>query len=113
MTHQRPHLQAVPTHRVQRAGNPARGAAPLGVRTSSVLWRRVRTPVGIEIHLNVPKTPLCEREREWGAKGVGPEREREREREGRRERERERGGERHTEQESGANRRCGRVVGSS
>ena len=46
---------------------------------------------------NVPKTPLCERKREWGAMGGGLERRREREGEGRRERE----GERERERERG------------
>ena len=40
---------------------------------------------------NIPKTPLCEGEREWDTVGGGAERRRERDREGRREREEERG----------------------
>ena len=66
---------------------------------------------------NIPKTPLCEREREReresGTQWEEGQREGEREREREGERARERGGERPAERESGTNRHCGRVVGSS
>ena len=47
--HQRPHLQAVPTGRVQRAGNPASGAAPLGTRRG--------LPAGGPAHRHRPRGP--------------------------------------------------------
>ena len=81
-------------------------------RTSSVLWRRVGTPGGIETHRTTRK-PLYAKDRESGAHWEEGRREGERERERAGERERERGGERPTEQESGTNRHCGRLVGWS
>ena len=62
---------------------------------------------------NIPKTPLCERERENGAQWEECQKEGKRERERAGERERERGGERPTEQALGTNRHRGRVVGLS